>query len=96
MVERDVNLKSNAREHAAETRLSQRVQAEGRERAQRVKAGMFIGSECTNETEPYIVSIALTDPMIWAGEDATCWMGKITAGAVLLSFTLALLGACLV
>ena len=96
MVERDVNLKSNAREHAAETRLSQRVQAEGRERAQRVKAGMFIGSECTNETEPYIVSIALTDPMIWAGEDDTCWMGKITAGAVLLSFTLALLGACLV
>ena len=80
MVERDIKLKSKAREHAAETRNSERVQREGKERAQSVKPGMLIGSECTNETEPYIISIALSGPMVWTGESETCWMGKISAG----------------
>ena len=55
MVERDIKLKSNAREHAAETRNSERVQQEGRERARLVEPGMLVGSECNNETEPYII-----------------------------------------
>ena len=45
---------------------------------------MVIGSECANETEPYIVSIALSAVKQWQGEDGTCWMGKITEGATLL------------
>ena len=80
MVERDIKLKSKAREHATETRNSERVQREGKERAQSVEPGMLIGSECTNETKPYIISIVLSGPMVWTGESETCWMGKISAG----------------
>ena len=80
MVERDIKLKSNAREHAAETRNSERVQQEGRERARLVEPGMLVGSECNNETEPYIISIALSGPLVWAGKAGTCWMGRISEG----------------
>jgi hypothetical protein len=76
--------KSGDSEHAAETRNSERVQREGRERSELVREGMIIGSECANETEPYIVSIALSAVKQWQGEDGTCWMGKITEGATLL------------
>lgn len=61
LLQKPVQRKSGGREHAAETRNSERVQREGRERAQLVRAGMFVGGECTNETEPYIVAIA-----VWA------------------------------
>ena len=83
LLQKPVQRKSGGREHAAETRNSERVQREGRERAQLVRAGMFVGGECTNETEPYIVAIALSGPMVWEGEPDQCWMGKITAGSTL-------------
>ena len=77
--------KRGGREHAAETRLSHRVQQDGLRRAKRVQAGMLIGSECTNEAEPYIVSVALDSERVWTDRDASiradsCWMGRITVG----------------
>ena len=73
--------KAGGGERAAETRMSTRVQEDGLRRAKRVRAGMLFGSECTNSTEPYIVSVALDGEKVWAGEDESCWMGKITVGA---------------
>ena len=75
-----VKMKSGSRDTAVETRQSQAVQNAGGERAKQVQAGLLIGSECTNETEPYIVSLALAPEQVWAGEDDTSWMGRITAG----------------
>jgi hypothetical protein len=83
LLQRAVQKKAGGREYAAETRNSERVQREGRERAQLVREGMFVGGECTNETEPYIIAIALSGPMVWRGEAGSCWMGKITEGAYL-------------
>ena len=40
----------------------------------------MIGSECTNETEPYIVSLALAEQQVWEGADGKSWMGTITEG----------------
>ena len=86
LLKRAVQRKAGGREHAAETRNSERVQREGRERAQLVREGMFIGGECTNETKPYIVASALSGPRVWEGEPGSCWMGKITEGACFLCF----------
>ena len=55
----------------------------GRGHKQLVREGMFVGGECTNETEPYIIAIALSGPMVWRGEAGSCWLGKITEGAYL-------------
>ena len=82
---REAAKKSGGREYAAETRLSGNVQRHGLRRAKRVRAGMLIGSECANETEPYIVSVALDSEREWTEQDdsvraGTCWMGRITVG----------------
>ena len=82
---REAAKKSGGREYAAETRLSGNVQQHGLRRAKRVRPGMLIGSECANETEPYIVSVALGSGCEWTEQDDsvradTCWMGRITVG----------------
>lgn len=81
LLEKNVNLKSGARDHAAETRHSTAVKEAGLAKAKLVKEGMLVGSECANETEPYIVSIALTEEQVWDGGllDKT-WMGSIKPG----------------
>jgi hypothetical protein len=87
LLTKPVQQKSKAREHAAETRSKRRteqeeeaVQAEGLERASQVAAGMVVGAECTNETEPFIVCEALDSEKVWSGEDGSCWMGSISEG----------------
>ena len=41
---------------------------------------IVVGSGCTNQTEPYIVSLALTAEQVWVGPDGESWMGRIKAG----------------
>ena len=70
---------------SSETRLSDSVQQNGMRRAKRVGEGMLVGSECTNEIEPYIVSVALDSEREWNERDEsiradTCRMGQITVG----------------
>ena len=77
---REVKLKSGARDVAVETRFCSQIQDAGLERAQSVQAGTMVGSECTNETEPYIISLGLTGEKVWMGEPGRSWMGSITAG----------------
>jgi hypothetical protein len=62
-----VKLKSGARDHATETRNSTKIKEAGLEKAKLIKVGMLIGSECDNETEPCIVSIAVTEEKEWHG-----------------------------
>jgi hypothetical protein len=81
---KEVKLKSGGRDSAVETRYCGALQAEGEALAALVKAGTMVGSECTNETEPYIVSLALTEQRVWAGADDKSWMGAITAGQFIL------------
>ena len=81
-----VKLKSGARDHAAETRLCSTVQRQGEERATQVREGMLVGSECANETEPYIVSMALTEEKVWEGEPGQSWMGTIKQGVSHIDF----------
>jgi hypothetical protein len=87
LLTKPVQQKSGAREHAAETRSKRRteaeeeaVQAEGLERASQVVAGMVVGAECTNETEPFVVCVALDSERVWSGDDGSCWMGSISEG----------------
>ena len=80
LLTREVKLKSGGRDVSAETRHCSSIQQAGEERAAQVQPGTMVGSECTNETEPYIVSIALTAQMVWEGPDDTSWMGTITEG----------------
>ena len=77
-----VKLKSGGREHVAETRLCSNLQGQGLERAAQVREGMLVGSECDNETEPHIVSLALTEERVWEGEPGRSWMGSIKQGAI--------------
>ena len=56
-----------------------RTQADVKELVQQVQPGILVGSECTNEDEPYIVSLALTVEQQWEGADG--WMGKIVASS---------------
>ena len=74
-------MKSGARDHAAETRNSTRIKEAGEAKAKLIKVGMLIGSECDNESEPYIISIAVTEEKEWRGGllDRT-WMCKIKDG----------------
>lgn len=46
-----------------------------------------VSSECTNEAEPYIISLALAEEATWHGEDDTSWMGKIVEGTCTLRFS---------
>ena len=81
LLSKAVKLKSGARDHAAETRNSTKIKEAGLEKAKLIKVGMLIGSECDNETEPCIVSIAVTEEKEWHGGllDRT-WMGRIEDG----------------
>ena len=81
LLSKPVNMKSGARDHAAETRNSTRIKEAGEAKAKLIKVGMLIGSECDNESEPYIISIAVTEEKEWRGGllDRT-WMGKIKDG----------------
>ena len=74
-------MKSGARGHAAETRNSTKIKEDWEAKAKLIKVGMLIGSECDNESEPYIISIAVTEEGEWRGGllDRT-WMGKIKDG----------------
>lgn len=80
LLTKEVSLKRGSRDVAAETRLSSLVQEAGEARAAQVKPGMMIGSECTNEKEPYIISLALSAEKVWEGPDQWSWMGWIRAG----------------
>jgi hypothetical protein len=80
LLSKNVKHKSGARDHAAETRYCSAIQDAGRALAVQVQAGTVIGSECVDEAEPYIVSLALTEEMTWEGVDGNSWMGAIVAG----------------
>jgi hypothetical protein len=41
---------------------------------------MMVGSECSKESEPYIISVALSSQQVWEGPDDWSWMGTIVAG----------------
>jgi len=77
---RPVQLKSGGRDSMIQTRFCTGLQEAGVERAALVQPGMMVGSECSSEAEPYVVSLALTEEKIWEGEDGSSWMGTITAG----------------
>lgn len=76
----EVRQKSGARDSAIETRHCSAIQQAGRERAVQVLPGTMVGAECTDEAEPYIVSLALTVEKTWEGEPKSSWMGAIVAG----------------
>jgi hypothetical protein len=80
---KEVKLKSGGRDSAVETRYCSGLQEAGEALAAQVKAGTMVGSECTNETEPFIVSLALTEQQAWVGANGRSWMGTITAGGEL-------------
>ena len=80
LLSKPIMFKSGSRDTAAATRESGALKAAGLERSQRVKEGMLVGSECTNESEPCIVSMALSGPKVWEGEPGRSWMGCIQAG----------------
>ena len=77
---KEVRLKSGGRDTAIETRYCTGIQDEGRLLAAQVQVGTMVGSECTNEHEPHIISCALTAESTWEGESSSSWMGAITAG----------------
>ena len=76
---KEVKLKSGNRDSAVETRYCSALQAEGEALAAQVQAGTMVGSECTNETEPYIVSLALTEQQVWVEADDKSWMGTVSS-----------------
>ena len=80
LLTKPVQLQSGGRDENVETRHCLRLQSAGRELPSQVQSGMMVGSECTNETEPYIVSLALNAQKVWEGEMGRSWMGTITAG----------------
>ena len=61
---KEVKLKSVSRDSAIETRYCSALQAEWEAPAAQVQAGTMVGSESTNETEPYIISLALTEQQV--------------------------------
>ena len=80
LLTKPVQLQSGSRDEAVETRHCLRLQRGGQELAKQVQPGMMLGSECTNETEPCIVSLALSGGRVWEGEPGRSWMGRINAG----------------
>jgi hypothetical protein len=80
LLTKEVKKKRGGRDVAAETRYSTAVMEAGLARAAKVQANTMVGSECTNETEPYIISVALSSEQIWEGPDSRSWMGTIQAG----------------
>ena len=75
-----MQLVRGGRDTAVETRYCSALQAAGREEAAKVQPGNMVGSECTNEGEPCIVSLALSGEKVWEGPPDKSWMGKIEAG----------------
>jgi hypothetical protein len=75
-----VKLVSGGRDTAVETRYCSTLQAAGQGEAAKVQPGNMVGSECTNETEPYIISLALSAERVWEGPPDKSWMGRIQAG----------------
>ena len=80
LLEKPVKLKSKARDSAPITRECEQLKAAGRARAAKVKEGMLIGSECDDDREPCIVSLALSEPKVWNGVSDRSWMGRIEEG----------------
>jgi hypothetical protein len=80
LLTKEVKKKRGGRDVAAETRLSTAVKEAGLARAAEVQANTMVGSECSNETEPYIISVALSSEQVWEGADGNSWMGTIKAG----------------
>ena len=56
-----IKLKSGGRDSAVETRYCTGLQESGDRLASQVSAGTIVGPECTNEAEPYIISLALAN-----------------------------------
>jgi hypothetical protein len=83
LLTKPVSLKRGGRDEAVETRYCNQLKENGTELAKQVQPGTMVGSECTNETEPYIVSLALSAEKIWEGEPGKSWMGRIEAGMCL-------------
>ena len=77
-----MKLKSKARDSAPITRECEQlmIKAAGRARAAKVKEGMLISSECDDDREPCIVSLALSEPKVWNGVSDSSWMGRIEEG----------------
>ena len=75
---RDIVLASGGRSEVAETRDA--VKKNGYVRAKTVRKGMFVGSENTQEKEPYIISIAMSSEKRWTGPPGKSWMGRIVEG----------------
>lgn len=75
-----MQLVRGGRDTSVETRHCSALQATGQEEAAKVQPSSMVGSECTNESEPYIVSLALSAEKIWEGPPGKSWMGKIQAG----------------
>ena len=86
LLTKQIKLKSGGRDSAIETRHCTGLQESGERLASQVSAGTIVGSECTNEAEPYIISLALAEEATWHGEDDTNWMGKIVEGTCTLRF----------
>lgn len=82
IVKRPVTLKSQARDTAPETRHCEHLKAAGRQRAVKVEEGMLVGSECADDREPYIISLALSNQQSWQGPDDSSWMGRIKEGTL--------------
>jgi hypothetical protein len=82
LLTKHVQLKSGGRDTTIETRFCTGLQEAGEERAALVQPGMMVGSECATESEPYIISLALSAQKIWEGPDQESWMGTITAGSL--------------
>ena len=82
LLTKHVTLKSGGRDEVVETRYCNQLKENGVELAKQVEPGTMVGSECTNETEPYIVSLALSAEKVWEGEPGHSWMGRIIAGAL--------------
>ena len=80
LLTKPVQLVSGGRDTAVETRYCSTLQAAGQGEAAKVQPGNMVGSECTNETEPYIISLALSAERVWEGPPDKSWMGRIQAG----------------
>ena len=67
LLTKEVKKKRGGRDVVAETRFSAAVKEAGFARAAEVQANTIVGSECSNETEPYIISVALSSEQVWDG-----------------------------
>ena len=86
LLTKQIKLKSSGRDSAVETRYCTGLQTSGERLVSQVSAGTIVGSACTNEAEPNIISLALAEEATWYGEDDTSWMGKIVEGTCTLRF----------